>query len=156
MDREGIVNHAINEFERAKKFGMPHNMWVPFKQAFYKAYELGKNQGVEVCRDFIEECVYDIYEDDMQKNIEDLVDKYYGSKILDSDYHYLKEGMLLVRSLAHKALDRQIIGIDFNKFTDCCRCGERGNKYKANLCKECYDIVIKRNQGLIENEERTN
>ena len=32
--------------------------------------------------------------------------------------------------------------VEFNKKTDCFRCGKK-EQYKADLCKQCYIVVIK-------------
>ena len=51
MNKEEMIKHVMEQFEKAKRLGMPHTMWIPFKQAYYKAYEEGFNNAVKVMND---------------------------------------------------------------------------------------------------------
>jgi hypothetical protein len=42
MENTDIIKVCIKDFERAKKYGLKENNWLPFKQSWFHAYELGR------------------------------------------------------------------------------------------------------------------
>lgn len=41
MTKEELIERCMAEFEIAKKLGLKETNWLPFKQAWYRAYDLG-------------------------------------------------------------------------------------------------------------------
>jgi hypothetical protein len=44
MTPQELIKICMQDFEHAKKFGMKETNWLPFKQAWFKAFELGEKQ----------------------------------------------------------------------------------------------------------------